>query len=109
LLGLYDYRFEILAMLMHIEYMEKTYGNDHRTLDEIVKSLLLQGFIPSFCATCYRKNRTGEHFMDFAKPEFKELGYSLIEEYKTKLDKAGLSVQEKFFSNINRGLRDEYI
>ncbi len=55
-------------MLMHIEYMEKTYGNDHRTLDEIVKSLLLQGFIPSFCATCYRKNRTGEHFMDFAKP-----------------------------------------
>jgi 2-iminoacetate synthase len=68
LLGLYDYRFEILAMLMHIEHMEKTYGNDHRTLDEIVKSLLLQGFITSFCATCYRKNRTGEHFMDFAKP-----------------------------------------
>jgi 2-iminoacetate synthase len=234
LLGLYDYRFEILAMLMHIEYIEKTYKvgphtisvpriepapgspyalnpeypltdeefkklvavlrlsvpytgiimstretanmrdvlvnlgvsqvsaesrvtpggyennpmktshndklerqfsiNDQRTLDEIVKSLLLQGFIPSFCAACYRKNRTGEHFMDFAKsgeikhmcdinalvtlkeyledfakPELKELGYSLIEEYKTKLDKAGLSVLEKFFSNISRGVRDEYI
>jgi 2-iminoacetate synthase len=234
LLGLYDYRFEILAMLMHIEYMEKIYGvgphtisvpriepapgsayssnpeypftdeefkklvavlrlsvpytgiimstretadmrdvlinlgvsqisaesrvtpggyennpggtshndklerqfsvNDQRTLDEIVKSLLLQEFIPSFCAACYRKNRTGEHFMDFAKPgkikhlcdinalitlkeyledfakpELKELGYSFIEEYKTKLDKAGLSVLEKFFINISRGARDEYI
>jgi 2-iminoacetate synthase len=53
--------------------------NDHRTLDEIVKSLLLQGFMPSCCDACYRKNRTSEHFVDFAKPELKKLGYSLIE------------------------------
>ena len=234
LLGLYDHRFEILAMLMHVEYLEKTYGvgphtisvpriepapgsayasnpeypltdeefkklvavlrlsvpytgiimstretanlrdvlvnlgvsqisaesrvtpggyeddsvvtphnnklerqfslNDQRTLDEIVKSLLLQGFIPSFCAACYRKNRTGEHFMDlakpgkikhmcdinalvtlkeyledFAEPEIKELGYKLIEECKTKLDGAGLNALETFFKNVDNGIRDEYI
>jgi 2-iminoacetate synthase len=232
LLGLYDYRFEILAMLMHIEYLEKTYGlgphtisvpriepapgssyadkpeypisdedfkklvavlrlsvpytgiimstretahlrdilvnlgvsqisaeskvtpggyeensschndklerqfslNDQRTLNEIVKSLLSQGLIPSFCAACYRKNRTGEHFMylakpgaikhmcdinalvtlkeyleDFATPEIKELGYNLIEEYKNKLDNASIKALDKFFKNIDNGIRDEYI
>jgi 2-iminoacetate synthase len=232
LLGLYDYRFEILAMLMHVEYLEKTYGvgphtisvpriepapgslyaqkpeypisdeefkklvailrlsvpytgiimstretahlrdilvnlgvsqisaeskvtpggyeedsschndklerqfslNDQRTLNEIVKSLLSQGLIPSFCAACYRKNRTGKHFMDLAKPgaikhmcdinalvtlkeyledfatpEIKELGFSLIEEYKSKLDNASLKVLDKFFKNIDSGTRDEYI
>jgi 2-iminoacetate synthase len=41
--------------------------NDQRTLDEMVKPLLLQGIMPSFCAACYRKNRTGKHFMDLAK------------------------------------------
>ncbi|GHT16815.1 hypothetical protein AGMMS49573_07440 [Endomicrobiia bacterium] len=45
--------------------------------------------MPSFCAACYRKNRLDEYFVDFAKPELKELGYSLIEGYKIKLDKAG--------------------
>jgi 2-iminoacetate synthase len=232
LLGLYDYRFEILAMLMHVEYLEKTYGvgphtisvprvepapgstyaenpeypisdedfkklvavlrlsvpytglimstreteqlrdvlvnlgvsqisaeskvtpggyeenssshnnklerqfslNDQRSLNEIVKSLLSQGLIPSFCAACYRKNRTGQHFMDLAKPgaikhmcdinalvtlkeyledfatpEIKELGYNLIEEHRRKLDAASLKVLEKFFKNIEIGIRDEYI
>jgi 2-iminoacetate synthase len=232
LLGLYDYRFEILAMLMHIEYLEKIYGlgphtisipriesapgslyadkpeypvsdedfkklvavlrlsvpytgiimstretarlrdilvnlgvsqisaeskvtpggyeedfschndkferqfslNDQRTLSEIVKSLLSQGLIPSFCAACYRKNRTGERFMyltkpgaikhicdinalvtlkeyleDFATPEIKELGYNLIEEYKSKLDSVSIKVLDKFFKNIDSGIRDEYV
>jgi 2-iminoacetate synthase len=231
LLGLYDYRFEILAMLTHVEYLEKTYGlgphtisvprvepapgsqyaekpeypisdedfkklvavlrlsvpytglimstretahlrdilvnlgvsqisaeskvtpggyedssqhndklerqfslNDQRTLNQIVQSLLSQGLIPSFCAACYRKNRTGEHFMDLAKPgaikhicdinalvtlkeyledfatpELKEKGAVLIEEYKQKLDNGSLKILEKFFKNIDIGIRDEYI
>ncbi|MDR2351360.1 MAG: [FeFe] hydrogenase H-cluster radical SAM maturase HydG [Endomicrobium sp.] len=232
LLELYDYRFEILAMLMHIEYLEKTYGlgphtisvpriepapgslyadkpeypisdedfkklvavlrlsvpytgiimstretarlrdilvnlgvsqisaeskvtpggyeedsschndklerqfslNDQRTLNEIIKSLLSQGLIPSFCTACYRKNRTGEHFMylakpgaikhmcdinalvtlkeyleDFATSETKELGYNLIEKYKNKLDNASIKVLDKFFKNIDNGIRDEHI
>ena len=231
LLGLYDYRFEILAMLMHIEYLENKFGigphtisvpriepapgasyadtpespvtdqdfqkivailrlsvpytgiimstretaemrdklvnlgvsqisaesrvtpggyedcgvhnksnerqfsvNDSRSLHEITNSLILQGLMPSFCAACYRKNRTGEHFMDlakpgniknmcdinalitlkeyledFANPETKKAGYELIEKHKKNLDKESLKTLDKFFENIDNGIRDEYV
>jgi len=235
LLGLYDYRFEILAMLMHIEYLEKTYGvgphtisvprmkpapgskyslnseypftdeefkklvsvlrlsvpysgmimstresaglrdvlvnlgvsqisaesevapggyenslkeafnnnggqrqfnlNDQRSLNEIVMSLLSQGFIPSFCAACYRKNRTGGNFMDLAKPgkikrmcninalitlkeyledfaelKVKELGCKFIEEYRRGiLSKADAKILDKFLMNVDNGARDDCI
>ena len=44
--------------------------SDQRTLDEIVNWLLSLGYIPSFCTSCYRVGRTGEHFMEFAIPGF---------------------------------------
>eukprot|EP00808_Paulinella_micropora_P007776 g3521.t1 len=40
---------------------------DHRPVDEIVKDLLQKGYVPSWCTACYRKGRTGEHFMKIAK------------------------------------------
>ncbi|MGI6621272.1 MAG: [FeFe] hydrogenase H-cluster radical SAM maturase HydG [Bacillota bacterium] len=40
---------------------------DHRSLDEIIRDLLPDGYIPSFCTACYRTGRTGESFMDLAK------------------------------------------
>lgn len=43
---------------------------DERPLDEIVGELLEMGEIPSWCTACYRKGRTGEHFMEFAVPGF---------------------------------------
>ncbi len=43
---------------------------DERSLDEIMKQLLEDGYLPSFCTACYRKGRTGEHFMEFAVPGF---------------------------------------
>jgi 2-iminoacetate synthase len=43
---------------------------DTRPLDEIVGELLDMGEIPSYCTACYRKGRTGEHFMEFAIPGF---------------------------------------
>ncbi|QBG47109.1 [FeFe] hydrogenase H-cluster radical SAM maturase HydG [Verrucomicrobia bacterium S94] len=43
---------------------------DNRSLDEIIRELCNAGFIPSFCTGCYRKGRTGEHFMEFAIPGF---------------------------------------
>jgi 2-iminoacetate synthase len=43
---------------------------DNRSLDEIIRELSDAGFIPSFCTGCYRKGRTGEHFMEFAIPGF---------------------------------------
>ena len=41
---------------------------DHRSLDEVVHELANMGYIPSFCAACYRLGRTGQDFMDLAKP-----------------------------------------
>jgi 2-iminoacetate synthase len=232
LLGLYDYRFEILALLMHIEYLETTYSigphtisvpriepalgskyteniqhavsdedfkkivavlrlsvpytgiilstrenshirdelldlgvsqisaassvtpggyndnslkhndskksqfalSDMRSLEEITASLISKNYIPSFCAACYRRNRTGENFMnlakpgdikpfcelnalltlkeyllDFASPKTKELGYELINKCKKNLNKPDITSLEKFFENIDKGIRDEYV
>lgn len=41
---------------------------DQRSLDEVLKSILKQGLLPSFCTACYREGRTGHIFMDLAKP-----------------------------------------
>ncbi len=41
---------------------------DHRSLDEVVRDVATMGYVPSFCAACYRLGRTGEHFMELARP-----------------------------------------
>ena len=41
---------------------------DHRPLDEVIRDVASLGYIPSFCTACYRLGRTGEDFMDMAKP-----------------------------------------
>lgn len=43
---------------------------DTRELDDVMCWLLEKGYLPSFCTACYRKGRTGEHFMEFAIPGF---------------------------------------
>jgi 2-iminoacetate synthase len=43
---------------------------DVRSLDEVTRELITDGYIPSFCTACYRLGRTGEHFMEFAIPGF---------------------------------------
>ena len=46
---------------------------DHRPLDEVIRDVAGLGYIPSFCTACYRLGRTGQDFMDLAKPgEIKE-------------------------------------
>ncbi|MFH1067678.1 MAG: [FeFe] hydrogenase H-cluster radical SAM maturase HydG [bacterium] len=45
---------------------------DVRSLDEVIRELAQDGYIPSFCTACYRKGRTGQHFMEFAIPGFIE-------------------------------------
>jgi len=44
--------------------------NDDRSLAEIIDELLEQDMLPSFCTSCYRRGRTGEHFMEFSVPGF---------------------------------------
>ncbi|MEO0073088.1 MAG: [FeFe] hydrogenase H-cluster radical SAM maturase HydG [candidate division WOR-3 bacterium] len=43
---------------------------DTRPLDTVVRELVNDGYIPSWCTACYRLGRTGEHFMEFSRPGF---------------------------------------
>jgi len=44
--------------------------NDSRSLAEVIDELLDNDYLPSFCTSCYRMGRTGEHFMEFSVPGF---------------------------------------
>lgn len=41
--------------------------SDERKPIEVLEELIDDGYIPSYCTACYRKGRTGEHFMSIAK------------------------------------------
>jgi len=43
---------------------------DIRSLDAVMRELIEDSYVPSFCTACYRLGRTGEHFMEFAIPGF---------------------------------------
>ncbi|UDQ97423.1 [FeFe] hydrogenase H-cluster radical SAM maturase HydG [Lentisphaerota bacterium WC36G] len=45
---------------------------DLRSLDDVMYELMENDYIPSFCTSCYRLGRTGEHFMEYAIPGFIE-------------------------------------
>lgn len=44
--------------------------SDPRSLAEVIDELLTHDYLPSFCTSCYRMGRTGEHFMEFSVPGF---------------------------------------
>ena len=37
-------------------------------MEEVVADVVSLGYMPSFCTACYRTGRTGQDFMDLAKP-----------------------------------------
>lgn len=43
---------------------------DHRSLDEVIREVCQDSYIPSFCTGCYRKGRTGEKFQEMAKHQY---------------------------------------
>lgn len=43
---------------------------DNRSLDEVIKEVCRENYIPSFCTGCYRKGRTGEIFQEMAKHQY---------------------------------------
>jgi 2-iminoacetate synthase len=55
------------AQCMELEQFEL---GDIRSLDAVMRELIVDGYVPSFCTSCYRLGRTGEHFMEFAVPGF---------------------------------------
>ena len=106
--------------------------SDTRTLDEVVNWLMKMGFIPSFCTACYRAGRTGDRFMsllksgqivnccqpnalmtlkeyleDYASPETKEIGESLIAKEIRKVPNE--KVRERaiqYLEELKEGKRD---
>lgn len=107
---------------------------DHRTLDEIILELAENGYIPSFCTGCYRLGRTGQDFMemakpglikkfcqpnavftfqeylnDYASPETKKQGEALIEKTKGQMDSNVKKRCEKMLIRISSGERDVYV
>jgi len=108
--------------------------NDPRSLGDVIDELLENEFLPSFCTACYRKGRTGEHFMefsvpgfikryctpnailtlaeyleDYATPEIIEKGWRVIEKNKKELTGfISLDELEKRIQRIKQGERDLY-
>jgi 2-iminoacetate synthase len=106
---------------------------DTRGLDEVIGEILEGGYIPSFCTSCYRLGRTGEHFMeyaipgfigkfctpnalmtlaeyleDYASPETKAKGEALIAEEVAKLDGKLRDEVLKRLEQVRAGKRDLY-
>jgi 2-iminoacetate synthase len=66
-IGGYQEPGDVQQQALHREQFEL---GDVRPLDEVIRQLLEDGYIPSFCTACYRLGRTGEVFMEYAKPGF---------------------------------------
>jgi 2-iminoacetate synthase len=107
---------------------------DHRNLDEVIKGTLDQNLLPSFCTACYRKGRTGEAFMEIAKPgdihnlcrpnailtlkeyledyasqEVKKSGLKIIDKYVQEIDDQNRQKETlKRLTRIEAGERDLY-
>ena len=92
---------------------------DHRSLEEVISSMIDSGYIPSFCTGCYRNNRVGADFMDLEKPglikqyclpnamfSFKEYLYDFASE---KTREKGLALIEKMLKDIPENNRKKKI
>lgn len=79
--------------------------SDNRSLDQVIGELCENGFLPSFCTACYRKHRTGEHFMEFAVPGFVKrfcTPNAILTLLEYVLDYADPQTAEKCWQVINR-------
>jgi 2-iminoacetate synthase len=106
---------------------------DHRLLDEVIRDVASMGYIPSFCTACYRLGRTGQDFMDLAKPgdirlhcgpnglssfkeylqnyaspETREIGDQLIRETIAGLTGVAKQRAEKLVKRVEAGRDDVY-
>jgi 2-iminoacetate synthase len=108
---------------------------DHRSLDEVIYEISQMGYIPSFCTACYRLGRTGQDFMDLAKPGLiqqfcapnailtfaeyledyashrtREVGWKAIQQHLNSLPNPKLRARtEELLGKIRNGERDLYL
>lgn len=106
---------------------------DHRGLDEVIRDITELGYVPSFCTGCYRLGRTGQNFMDMAKPGLikehcdpnalstfleylqdyaseatKQAGFKLIEKTLNSMDDEPKTRSTKMLEAVRSGKRDVY-
>ena len=109
--------------------------SDERRPMEVIKSLIENGYIPSYCTACYRQGRTGDRFMqlartgkiqntctpnalmtlleymlDYGDPELTKMGNHLLENELDKIENP--NVQRVVRRNIERmraGDRDLFL
>jgi 2-iminoacetate synthase len=107
---------------------------DQRPLDDVVKGLIEEGYVPSWCTACYRLGRTGEAFMkwaksgeihnmchpnalqtlveyliDYAKPDTAKAGWKLVDkELNAITDVARREQTKERIQRIKDGERDLY-
>lgn len=107
---------------------------DNRQVDEVIKSVLEQRLLPSFCTACYRNSRTGDAFMalaktgeiqnlcrpnalltfkeyleDYAHGELKKLGESVLNTYLNEIsDEKRKKETIAHLKRIEEGERDLY-
>lgn len=116
------------------EHAEQFSLGDHRSLDAVVADVCSLGYMPSFCTGCYRSGRTGEHFMelakpgtiknmcglnalitfkeylnDYASPETRKIGEQLIQMEMSNTDNKQRELAEKFIKRVEVGERDLYV
>ncbi len=107
---------------------------DHRSTDEMLRSVCVGGYLPSFCTACYRQGRTGDRFMplaksgqiqevcqpnailtfkefliDYASKETKQVGEKTIKEHLVQIPNAKVREEtERRLERLERGERDLY-
>lgn len=107
---------------------------DHRSVEGVIKSILEQELLPSFCTACYRLGRTGETIMkllktgkihnlcrpnailtfkeyleDYASVKVRKLGLEIINQYLKKIPNPGIMKEtKKRLRKIEDGERDIY-
>lgn len=108
---------------------------DHRTPLEVLKELVEDGYLPSYCTACYRSGRTGDRFMQLAKSgniqnvcqpnalmtlmeyvmdygdeDIRNKVYKLVEKELEKIERKEIKeYTEKSIEKIKCGERDFYI
>ncbi len=106
---------------------------DHRPVDEVIRDVAELGYVPSFCTGCYRLGRTGQDFMDMAKPgdiknhcypnalstfqeylcdyaspETRQIGEKLIEQIISELDGQPGETARNLVDQVLAGKRDVF-
>ncbi|MEW6027229.1 MAG: [FeFe] hydrogenase H-cluster radical SAM maturase HydG [Planctomycetota bacterium] len=108
--------------------------HDNRSLEEVIREVIKDRMVPSFCTACYRSDRTGERFMKLSKPGeihkfcrpnalltfaeylydcttngITEQGFKLIEEYLGQIEEKPLQDEtRRRMVDIKNGKRDLY-